>query len=137
MNWEPAPDCLAFQITCTIISPNYLGQEFETLDRKVLVVSADVPLQDREIDEQRVECDNANTDRAACQQQELAAAAPAAGQHAGQHAGNTGQGNDNIAMQAPAAPANHQQTEPCGNRMRARDLLTDFERDGHEIYNSP
>jgi hypothetical protein len=40
-------------------------------------------------------------------------------------------------MQAPAAPANHQQHEPRGNRLRASDLLREFERDGLEVYNSP
>jgi hypothetical protein len=76
-----------------------VGEEFETLDREVLVVSADIPPQDREADEQRMERENANADRVAHQQQELAIAAPAAGQHTG----NAGQGDDNIEMQAPAA----------------------------------
>jgi hypothetical protein len=43
-------------------------------------------------------------------------------------------------MQALAAPANHQhhqQHEPRRNRLRARDLMRDFEQDGHEVYNSP
>jgi hypothetical protein len=80
-----------------------------------------------------VESENANAKRAARRQQELAAAAPAAGQHAG----NAGLGNDNIGMQAPAAPANHQQHEPRANCLRARDLLRDFEQDGLEVYNSP
>jgi hypothetical protein len=47
-----------------MISPNYPGEEFETLDRQILVVSADAPLQDGEIDEQRQECENANAARA-------------------------------------------------------------------------
>jgi hypothetical protein len=91
MNRESSPDRLAFQIARKTISPNYLGEEFETLDRKVLVVSADVPPQDGETDEQCVEHENANANRVARQQQELVAAAPA-----GQHAGNAGQGNDDI-----------------------------------------
>jgi hypothetical protein len=64
MNREPSPDRLAFQIARTTISPNYLGEEFETLDREVLVVSVDVPPQDEEIDEQCVEHENANAARA-------------------------------------------------------------------------
>jgi hypothetical protein len=48
MNWEPSLDRLAFQIARTTISPNYPGEELETLDREVLVVSADVPPQDGE-----------------------------------------------------------------------------------------
>jgi hypothetical protein len=43
-------------------------------------------------------------------------------------------------MQAPTAPANHQQHqqhEPWRNRLHARDLLRDFEQDGHKVYNSP
>jgi hypothetical protein len=113
MNQEPSPDRLAFQIARTTISLNYLGAEFETLDREVLVVSADVPPQDGETNEQYMERENANADRAARRQQELAATASAAGQHAG----NARQGNDNIEMQAPAAPTNHQQHEPRGNRL--------------------
>jgi hypothetical protein len=65
MNREQSPDCLAFQIPRTTISPNYPGEEFENLDREVLVISADVPPQDGETDEQRAECENINTDRAA------------------------------------------------------------------------
>jgi hypothetical protein len=39
---------------------------------------------------------------------------------------------------APAAPQQrHQYDPPRANRLRARDLLRDFERDGHEVYNSP
>jgi hypothetical protein len=132
MNREPSPDRLAFQIARTTISSNYPGEELETLDHEVLVISADVPPQDGEIDEQRVERENANAGRAARRQQELATAAPAAGQHAG----NARQGNDNIGVQAPAAPANHQHHEGHANRLRARDLLRDFERDGLEVYNS-
>jgi hypothetical protein len=68
MNREPSPDLLAFQIARTTISLNYLGEEFETLYREVLVVSADVPPQDGETDEQRVERENTNADRAARRQ---------------------------------------------------------------------
>jgi hypothetical protein len=133
MNWEPSPDRLAFQIARTTISPNYPGEELETLDREVLVVSVDIPPQDGETGGQRVERENANAGRAARRQQELAAAAPAAGQQAG----NTGQDNDNIKEQAPEAPANPQQHEPRANCLRAKDLLRDFERDGLEVYISP
>jgi hypothetical protein len=78
MNREPSSDRLMFQITRTTISPNYPGEEFETLDREVLVVSADIPPQDGETNEQHVECENAKAARAIRRQQELAAAAPAA-----------------------------------------------------------
>jgi hypothetical protein len=37
----------------------------------------------------------------------------------------------------PAAPANYQHQEGRPSRLRARDLLRDFERDGVEVYNSP
>jgi hypothetical protein len=63
MNREPSLDRLALQIAHTTISLNYPGEEFETLDREVLVVSADVPPQDGETDEQHVEHENANADR--------------------------------------------------------------------------
>jgi hypothetical protein len=53
LNRETSPNCLAFQIARTTISPNYQGEELETLDREILVVSADVPPQDGETDEQR------------------------------------------------------------------------------------
>jgi hypothetical protein len=43
LNRETSPDRLAFQIARTTISPNYPGEELETLDREILVVSADVP----------------------------------------------------------------------------------------------
>jgi hypothetical protein len=33
LNQESSPDCLAFQVARTTISPNYLGEELETLDR--------------------------------------------------------------------------------------------------------
>jgi hypothetical protein len=137
LNREPSPDCLAFQISRTSISPNYPGEELETLDREILVVSADVPPQDGETDEQHQECENANAERVVRRQQELAAAILAAGQQPV----NAGQVNDNARQQAPAAPAAPQ---PCrqgkearANRLCARDLLRDFERDGLEVYNSP
>jgi hypothetical protein len=69
MNREPSLDRLAYQIARTTISPNYSGEELETLDREVLVVSADVPPQDGETDEQRQERENANAARAVRQQQ--------------------------------------------------------------------
>jgi hypothetical protein len=38
----------------------------------------------------------------------------------------------------PGAPQQQQnQNEPRRHRLRARDLLKDFEQDGHEVYNSP
>jgi hypothetical protein len=46
LNQESSPDRLAFQVAHTTISPNYPGKEFETLDRQILVISADVPPQD-------------------------------------------------------------------------------------------
>jgi hypothetical protein len=52
MNQESSRDRLAFQVAHTMISPNYPGEEFETLDRQILVVSADVPPQDGETDKQ-------------------------------------------------------------------------------------
>jgi hypothetical protein len=55
LNRETSPDHLAFQIARTTISSNYSGEELETLDREILVVSAHVPPQDGEIDEQRQE----------------------------------------------------------------------------------
>jgi hypothetical protein len=64
MNQESSPDRLAFKVAHTTISPNYPGEEFETLDRQILVVSADVPPQDGETDEQRQECENASAARA-------------------------------------------------------------------------
>jgi hypothetical protein len=53
LNQESSPDHLAFQVAHTTISPNYPGEEFETLDRQILVVSADVPPQDGETDAER------------------------------------------------------------------------------------
>jgi hypothetical protein len=64
LNREASPDRLAFQIARTTISLNYPGEELETLDHEILVVSADVPPQDGETDEQRQERENANTARA-------------------------------------------------------------------------
>jgi hypothetical protein len=46
MNQQSSPDRLVFQVAHTTISPNFLGEEFETLDRQILVVSTDVPPQD-------------------------------------------------------------------------------------------
>jgi hypothetical protein len=37
---------------------------------------------------------------------------------------------------ASAAPQ-QQENEPRRHRLHARDLLKDFEQDGHEVYNSP
>jgi hypothetical protein len=68
MNQELSPDRLAIQIARTTISPNYSGEEFETLDREVLVVSTDLPPQDGETYEQRAQRENANADRAARRQ---------------------------------------------------------------------
>jgi hypothetical protein len=84
LNRETSLDRLTFQIACTTISPNYPGEEFETLDLSILVVSADVPPQDGETDEQRQERENANAARAVRRQQEIAAVAPGAGQPPGQ-----------------------------------------------------
>jgi hypothetical protein len=137
MNQESSPDRLAFQVAHTTISPNYPGEEFEILDRQILVVFADVSPQDGEIDEQRQERENANAARAVQRQQELVVAAPSAGQPPA----NAGQVNANVGQQAPAAPAAPQQRRqdnlPRANRLRARDLLRDFERDRLEVYNSP
>jgi hypothetical protein len=53
LNQESSPDRLALQVAHTTISPNYPGEESETLDRQILVVSADVPPQDGETDAKR------------------------------------------------------------------------------------
>jgi hypothetical protein len=45
LNQESSPGRLAFQIARTMISPNYPGEELETLDHQILVVFADVPPQ--------------------------------------------------------------------------------------------
>jgi hypothetical protein len=50
LNQESSPNRLALQVAHTTISPNYPGEEFETLDHQILVVSADVPPQDGETD---------------------------------------------------------------------------------------
>jgi hypothetical protein len=130
-------DRLAFKVAHTTISPNYPGEEFETLDRQILAVSADVPLQDGETDEQRQESENANAARAVRRQQELAAAAPTVGHQLA----NVGQVNTNVRQQALVAPAAPQQRRrddpPRANSLRTRDLLRDFERDGLKVYNSP
>jgi hypothetical protein len=86
-----------------MISPNYLGKEFETLDRQILVVSADVPPQDGETDTQRQERENANTARAVRRQQEVATPA------ADLQLANVGQANANPLQQALVAPAAPQQ----------------------------
>jgi hypothetical protein len=85
--------------------------------------------------------ENANASRAIRRQQELATPAPGAGQQPVQQPVNTGQANDNTNQQVPAAPAapqqQHHDDPPCANRLRARDLLRDFERGGLKVYNSP
>jgi hypothetical protein len=86
---ETSPDRLAFQIARTTISPNYPGEEIETLDCEILVISADVPPQDGETDEQRQERENTNTARADRRQQELAAPVSGAGQQPVQQPVNT------------------------------------------------
>jgi hypothetical protein len=101
MNQESSSDCLVFQVAHTTISPNYPGEEFETPDRQILVVSVDVPPQDGETDEQQQERENANAARAVRRQQELAIAAPGADQPPA----NAGQVNINVGQQAPAALA--------------------------------
>jgi hypothetical protein len=75
MNKETSPGWLAFQVAHTTISPNYPGEEFDTLDHQILVVSADVPPQDGEIDAHRQERENANAARAVRRQQGITAAA--------------------------------------------------------------
>jgi hypothetical protein len=105
LNQESSPNRLAFQVAHTMISLNYLGEEFETLDRQILSISADVPPQDGETDEQRQERENANAARAVRGQQELSTAALGAGQQPA----NTGHVNTNVGQQAPAAPAAPQQ----------------------------
>jgi hypothetical protein len=115
LNQESSPDRLAFQVTNTTISPNYPGEELETVDRQILVVSADVPPQDGETDAQRQERENTNAARAVRRQQEIAAAAPGAGlqlanagqvnTNAGQVNPNARQANPNVVQQALVAPA--------------------------------
>jgi hypothetical protein len=84
-----------------MISANYPREEFEALDCQIFVVSVDVPLQDGETDEQHQERENANAARVVRRQQELAAAAPGAGDQPA----NAEQVNANVEQQAPAAPA--------------------------------
>jgi hypothetical protein len=135
LNQESSPNRLAFQVAYKTISPNYLGEEFETPDRQILVVSADVPLQDGETDVQRQERENTNAARVVRRQQEIATPG------ADLQLANVGQVNANPAQQALVAPAAPQQRRhndpPHANRLRARDLLRDFERDGLDVYNSP
>jgi hypothetical protein len=101
-----------------------------------LVVSTDVPPQDGETDEQHQERENANAARAIHRQQELATTVPSAGQQPL----NARQVNDKVRQQAPVAlatpPQRRQNNQPHANRLHARDLLRDFERDGLEVYNS-
>jgi hypothetical protein len=99
LNQESSPDRLAFQVAHTTISPNYPGEEFETLDRQILVISADVPLQDGETDAQHQESENANAAQAVRRQQEIAALG------ADLQLANVGQVNANPVQQALVAPA--------------------------------
>jgi hypothetical protein len=99
LNQESSPDRLAFQVAHTTISPNYLGEESETLDRQILVISADVPPRDGETDAQRQERENANAARAVRRQQEIAAPG------ADLQLANVGQVNANPVQQALVAPA--------------------------------
>jgi hypothetical protein len=119
MDQESSLDRLAFQVAHTTISPNYPGKEFETLDRQILVVSADVPLEDGETNGQCQERENSNAARAVRRQQELAAATLGAGHQPA----NAGQVNANAVQQAPAAPAAPQQRRhddpPRANKLRA------------------
>jgi hypothetical protein len=103
LNQESSPDRLAFQVAHTTISPNYPGEEFETPDRQILVVFADVPPQDRETDTQRQERENTNAARAVRRQQEVAAPA------ADLQLANVGRVNANPAQQALVEPAAPQQ----------------------------
>jgi hypothetical protein len=116
LNKESSPDRLAFQVAHTTISPNYPGEESETLDRQIFVVSADVPPQDRETDMQRQERENANTARVVQRQQEITAPG------ADLQLANVGQVNANLAQQALVAPAAPQQRRkddpPRANRLR-------------------
>jgi hypothetical protein len=102
---------------------------FEIPEHEVLVVSADVPPQPGETDEQHLERENANIARATRRQQEADAAAAAACHPAGnvvQGVGNHPTGN--VEAQAPRAPAAPQQhNKPRQVCLRARDLLRDFE----------
>jgi hypothetical protein len=64
LNQESSPNHLLFQVAHTTISPNYSGEELKTLDRQILVVSANVPPEDGETNEQRQESENANAAKA-------------------------------------------------------------------------
>jgi hypothetical protein len=106
LNQESSPNRLAFQVAHTTTSPNYPGEEFKTLDRQILVVSADVPLQDGETDAQRQERENANAARVVRRQQDIIAAAPDAGlqpANVGQVNANAGQVNTNVRQVNPNA----------------------------------
>jgi hypothetical protein len=46
LNQESSSDRLAFQVAHTTISPNFPREEFETPDRQIMVISADVPPQE-------------------------------------------------------------------------------------------
>jgi hypothetical protein len=105
LNREPSQDHLAFQIVRTTISSNYPGEELETPNREILVVSRDIPPQDGETNEQRQERENANAARAIRRRQKLIVAVLGAGQQPL----NIGQVNDNAGQQAPAASAATQQ----------------------------
>jgi hypothetical protein len=84
--------------------------------------------------QQRQERENANAARAVRRQQEIAASG------ADLQPANARQVNANPAQQALVAPAAPQQRRhddpPRANKLRARDLLRDFERDGLDVYNS-
>jgi hypothetical protein len=88
-------------------------------------------------DAQRQERENTNAARSVRRQQEIAAATPVAGLQPA----NARQVNANPEQQAlvvPAAPQQRRHNDPPrANRLHARDLLRDFECDGHEVYNSP
>jgi hypothetical protein len=106
------PDRLTFQIARTTISPNYPGEMFEISDRAVLVVSADVPPQAGEPDEQCIQRENANAARATIHHQEVDAATTIASQptdNVVQGAGDQPGGNVFNGAQLPMAPAAPQQ----------------------------
>jgi hypothetical protein len=56
------PDCGEFQIARVIIKPNEFNHKAGVPDHKSLVVSADVPHQAGEIEEQRYQHENDNAD---------------------------------------------------------------------------
>jgi hypothetical protein len=118
LNQESSPDRLAFQVARTMISPNYLGEEFETLDRQILVLSADVPPQDGETDEHRQERENANAVQAVRRQQEITTATLGAGlqlANAGQVNANARQVNANTGQ----VNANTRQVNPNARQANA------------------